>query len=47
MNRPHISIEIPEQFPEEFDEFILTDLVHEKLNLDFRRSGPKMYAALE
>ncbi len=47
MKKPHISIEIPEQFPKEYDELILSELEHDKLNLDFKRSGPKMYAALE
>jgi len=47
MKKPHIAIEIPDYFPKEFDELILDDLTHDKLNLDFKRSGPKMYAALE
>lgn len=47
MNKPHIKIEIPEYFPLEFDHLILDEITHEKLNLDYQRSGPKMYAALE
>ena len=47
MKKPHIAIEIPDYFPEEFDDLILSDIKHEKLDLDFQRSGPKMYAALD
>lgn len=47
MKKPHIAIEIPDCFPQEFDNLILDEITHEKLELDFQRSEPKLFAALE
>lgn len=35
MKKNHIAIEIPKYFPQEFDNLILDEITHEKLELDF------------
>jgi hypothetical protein len=44
---PHIAIEIPDNFPIEFDRLILDGLKHDSLDLRFVRKEPRAWAAIE
>ncbi|MCB0742923.1 MAG: hypothetical protein KDC67_03375 [Ignavibacteriae bacterium] len=44
---PHIGVVYPNYFPENFGEFITSDIRHERLDLDLIRQEPEVWASLE